>query len=77
MCFLMVSCMSNQKIFEIDLTKVDSPNVPCPKCGNVFYPDDESEDSYIIIETKVEEEKLKEIIVNCRKCGSNVRLTGF
>jgi predicted RNA-binding Zn-ribbon protein involved in translation (DUF1610 family) len=64
--------------FMIDLTKIDGDgSFPCPKCGAVISPEDESEETYRIINTKVVNDQLVELVVECSNCGSNVRLTGF
>lgn len=65
-------------IYEIDLTKIDGDGAfPCPKCGTMISPDDESEQTYQIVETKVKDDELAELVLTCNKCGSAVKLTGF
>jgi predicted RNA-binding Zn-ribbon protein involved in translation (DUF1610 family) len=64
--------------YTIDLTKIDGDGAfPCPKCGTMISPDDESEELYQIIETKVKNDELAELILTCNKCGSTIKLTGF
>jgi len=64
--------------FMIDLTRIDGDgSFPCPKCGSVISPEDESEETYRIINTKVVNDQLVELVVECSSCGSSVRLTGF
>jgi len=65
-------------VHTVDLTKIDGDGAfPCPKCGTLISPDDESEETYKIVETKVEGDELSELILTCSKCGSTIRLTGF
>ncbi|MBS7637170.1 hypothetical protein KEJ37_07590 [Candidatus Bathyarchaeota archaeon] len=65
-------------IYTIDLTKIDGDGAfPCPKCGVIISPDDETEEVYQIVETKVKGDDLAEIILRCNKCGSTIRLVGF
>lgn len=65
-------------INELDLTKIDgNGDFPCPNCGITISPEDESEDVYIILEEKVNGEALEELTIQCNKCGSQIRLTGF
>jgi len=65
-------------MYEIDLTKIDGDGAfPCPKCGNMISPDDETDDTYQIVETKVKEDELAELVLTCNKCGSTIKLTGF
>jgi predicted RNA-binding Zn-ribbon protein involved in translation (DUF1610 family) len=62
----------------VDLTKIDGDGAfPCPKCGTVISPDDESDSTYQIVETKVKGDDLEELVLQCRKCGTTIRLTGF
>lgn len=64
--------------FTIDLTKIDGDGAfPCPKCGTMISPDDESEETYQIVETKVKDDELSELLLTCNKCGSVIKLTGF
>jgi len=65
-------------MYTVDLTKIDGDGAfPCPKCGAIISPDDESEEVYTILETKVKDDKLAELILMCKKCGSKIRLVGF
>jgi len=65
-------------MYTVDLTKIDGDGAfPCPKCGAIISPDDESEEVYTILETKVKGDKLAELILMCKKCGSKIRLVGF
>ncbi len=64
--------------YTIDLTKIDGDgSFPCPKCGTVMSPEDESEEIYKIVHTKIINDELVELIVMCGNCGSNIKLTGF
>ena len=66
--------------YKIDLTSPKIQGVggfPCPKCGTTISPDDESEDIYTILDTKVKDDQLAEVILQCNNCGSKLTLTGF
>jgi len=64
--------------FLLDLTRIDGDgSFPCPKCGSVISPEDESEKSYKIVNTKVLNDQLVELVVECSHCGTTVKLTGF
>jgi len=64
--------------YMIDLTKIEGEgSFPCPKCGAVISPEDETEEVYKIVNTKVINDELVELIVMCSNCGSNIKLTGF
>ncbi len=70
--------MKKSVIYTIDLTKIDGDGAfPCPKCETIISPEDESEEVYKIIETKVRNDELIELVLVCAKCGTNIRLTGF
>jgi predicted RNA-binding Zn-ribbon protein involved in translation (DUF1610 family) len=64
--------------YTIDLTKIDGDGAfPCPKCGTLISPDDETEETYQIVETKVKNDDLEELILSCKKCGTTIKLVGF
>jgi predicted RNA-binding Zn-ribbon protein involved in translation (DUF1610 family) len=64
--------------YEIDLTKIDGDGAfPCPKCGTVISPDDESEETYHIVDTKVKNDELAELLITCKKCRTTIKLVGF
>ena len=70
--------MKQPLVYVVDLTKIKGDGeFPCPNCGVVISPEDETEDIYKILETKVKGESLEELIIQCNKCGSKIRLVGF
>jgi predicted RNA-binding Zn-ribbon protein involved in translation (DUF1610 family) len=71
--------MSNKNLsFKIDLTKIDGDgSFPCPKCGTVISPEDETEQLYKIVNTKVINDQLVELVIECSACKTNITLTGF
>lgn len=65
-------------VSELDLTKIEgNGDFPCPNCGVIISPEDESEDVYTILEEKLKGEVLEELMIQCNKCSSRIRLTGF
>jgi hypothetical protein len=79
-CFKMMkkAVVKKSLIYTVDLTTIDGDGAfPCPKCGVIISPDDETEEVYRIVETKVKGDELAELILMCNKCGSKIRLTGF
>ena len=65
-------------LYTVDLTKIDGDGAfPCPKCGATISPDDETEEIYQIVDTKVEGDSLAELTILCNRCGSTIRLVGF
>jgi hypothetical protein len=70
--------MKQSQIYRIDLTKIDgNGDFPCPNCGAVISPDDETESVYVILETKLRDETLQELVIKCNRCKSKIHLTGF
>ncbi len=64
--------------YTIDLTRIDGDGAfSCPKCGTVISPEDETEETYQIVETKVKDDELAELVLTCKKCGSTIKLVGF
>jgi uncharacterized membrane protein len=69
---------SNPQVFTLDLSRIDGKgDFPCPCCGVSISPDDESDNIYSIVDTKVNGDTLEELVIVCNKCGSKIRLTGF
>jgi len=69
---------SNQEMFTIDLASIEgNGDFTCPNCGVGISPDDESENVYTIVDTRMKGEKLEELTIQCNKCGSKIRLIGF
>lgn len=69
--------MKTSAAHVIDLTRIEGEgNFPCPNCGALISPDDETGNTYTILETKPNKNSLEEIVILC-KCGSKIRLVGF
>jgi predicted RNA-binding Zn-ribbon protein involved in translation (DUF1610 family) len=67
-----------QQVFKVDLRRIEGEgDFPCPKCGVLISPDDESEEVYTIVDTKMREDILEELIISCNKCGSKIHVSGF
>ena len=65
-------------VSELDLTKIDgNGDFPCPTCGVTISPEDETENVYTIIEEKVRNDALEELVILCNACGNQLCLTGF
>jgi len=72
------AAVKKSMIYTVDLTKIDGDGAfPCPRCGTIISPDDETEETYQIVQTKVKNDELAELILMCNKCGSTIRLVGF
>jgi hypothetical protein len=64
--------------YTIDLTQIEGDgSFSCPKCGTVISPEDETEEVYKIVDTKIVNDELVELVIMCSTCRSNIKLTGF
>ena len=67
-----------KQVHTVDLTKIDgNGDFPCPQCGIVISPDDPTEEKYSVLESKVNQNGLDEVVILCNSCGSHIHLTGF
>ena len=64
--------------YRIDLTKIKgNGDFTCPRCATIISPDDETEATYSILGSKVNNTGLEEVVIRCNKCSSHIHLTGF
>jgi hypothetical protein len=69
---------TKQNLAELDLTRIEgNGDFPCPTCRVIISPEDETEEVYTIIEEKVNNDILEELVIECNACGCRIRLTGF
>ena len=67
-----------RQAYKVDLTKIDGKGeFPCPECGAKISPDDQTENTYSILEPKVKGTSLEEVLIRCNKCTSHIILVGF
>jgi predicted RNA-binding Zn-ribbon protein involved in translation (DUF1610 family) len=72
------AAVKKNMVYTIDLTKIDGDGAfPCPKCGSVISPDDATDTTYEIVETKVKGDDLEELVLTCKKCRTAIKLVGF
>jgi hypothetical protein len=70
--------MKRIHVYKLDLTKIDgNGDFSCPRCGRTISPDDNTEEAYSILETKVSSHGLEELVIRCNTCSSHIHLTGF
>jgi DNA-directed RNA polymerase subunit RPC12/RpoP len=66
------------QVGKLDLTKIEgNGDFPCPNCGIMISPEDETEDVYTILEEKLKGDVLEELVIQCNKCSCRIRLIGF
>ena len=62
----------------IDLSQIEGDgSFQCPKCETLISPEDETGQVYTIIDTKVVNDELVELVISCSTCGTLIKLTGF
>ena len=67
-----------ERLQTLDLATVEGDgSFACPNCGTMISPDDESEEVYKILDTKVVGDELAELVISCGTCGTVIKLTGF
>jgi len=70
--------MNSPLVYQVNLTEIQGEgDFPCPGCGVVISPEDETENVYRIINTKVNGQNLEELVIQCNNCKSKIRLVGF
>jgi hypothetical protein len=70
--------MKQAYAFSVDLTKIEGKGeFSCPRCGTLISPDDVTEETYSIVEPKVNNHGLEELVICCNLCKSQIHLTGF
>jgi len=70
--------MEQTQAYKLDLTKMDgNGDFSCPRCGSIISPDETKEKTYRILEPKVNNHGLEELVICCNTCTSQIHLTGF
>lgn len=70
--------MGSPLVYQVNLAEIPGEgDFPCPGCGVVISPEDETEDVYIILDTKVSGDELEELVIQCNHCKSKISLVGF
>jgi ribosomal protein S27AE len=75
---MMMNKLKQDHEYIVDLLAVEGDgSFACPKCGMLISPEDKTEENYTILNTKVVNDELVELVVSCGKCGITIKLTGF
>jgi hypothetical protein len=70
--------MKQVLVHKIDLLELEgNGDFLCPFCGATISPDDETEDVYSVMETKVRNARLENVLIQCNNCSNKILLTGF
>ena len=70
--------MGQPLVYQVDLKELQGEgDFPCPGCGTLISPEDETENVYVILNTKVNGDNLEELVIQCNQCKSKIRLVGL
>lgn len=70
--------MNQVHSYRVDVAKTNRKGAfSCPSCGDIISPSDRSEKTYSILEAKIGDAGLDEIVICCKRCESEIYLTGF
>ena len=71
--------MKQVSAFRINLNNIEGAgDFPCPSCGAIISPDDDSEKTYKIINIETYEDgSLRFLTLLCKKCRATIILEGF
>jgi DNA-directed RNA polymerase subunit RPC12/RpoP len=70
--------MGQPLVYQVDLKELQGEgDFPCPGCGTLISPEDETENVYVILNTKVNGDYLEELVIQCNQCKSKIRLLGL
>ena len=65
-------------VYQVDLVELQGEgDFTCPSCGILISPEDETEEVYTILETKIKGQDLEALVIQCKRCKSKIRLVGF
>lgn len=75
---MMKKLQKKESEYTINLAAIEGDgSFACPKCSMAISPEDETEENYQILDTKIVNNELAALVVACGKCGSTIKLTGF
>ena len=75
---LMKTPEKKSSTYRVDLVAIDGDgSFQCPKCGLTISPEDETEENYKVIDTKIIKDELVELVIACNKCRTTIEITGF
>ena len=71
--------MKQMSAFRINLNDIEGTgDFPCPSCGVIISPDEDSEETYKIVEVDTfKDGSLKALTLLCKKCQATIILEGF
>ena len=72
------NAVKKSEMYTIDISLIEGDgSFPCPKCGTMISPEDETEDVYKILDTKMVNDELAELVISCGTCRTVIKVVGF
>jgi predicted RNA-binding Zn-ribbon protein involved in translation (DUF1610 family) len=66
------------KAYKLDISQTNSDgSFRCPHCGIKISPDDHSEATYTLYDTKLKDNNIDEVVIYCKNCLTFIHLGGF
>ena len=70
--------MKQLLVYRIDLLKLEGKgDFLCPCCETKISPDDETKEAYSVLEAKLRNDVLENLLIRCNHCSNKILLTGF
>ncbi len=65
-------------VYKMELSQInENGSLPCPSCHAHISPDDKSEKIYTLLDVNMNQNGLEEIVIQCKKCQSQIYINGF
>jgi len=70
--------MKQRSTFKVNLNDIDGEgDFPCPSCGEIISPDDQSGITYDVVDVKEKGDSLESLTIVCNRCKSLIHIIGF
>ncbi|MBT8172132.1 hypothetical protein KJN74_04615 [Candidatus Bathyarchaeota archaeon] len=70
--------MKQLLVHRIDLLKINgNGDFLCPCCRTKISPEDETRKIYSVLEAKLQNDELENLMIQCKICSNIILLTGF
>jgi hypothetical protein len=65
-------------VYKMELSQINkNGSLPCPSCHAHISPDDKTEKVYTLLDVNMSKNGLEEIVIQCKKCQSQIYIGGF
>ena len=70
--------MKQLLVYKIDLLELEGKGIfLCPYCEVTISPEDETEEIYSVLEAKVKNDILDNLLIRCNNFSNRILITGF